>query len=138
MAIGGFDSGGSGAPMSEINVTPLVDVMLVLLIIFIVAAPMLTHAVKIDLPKASSAAQTEKPDAVRLALNDNGDLYWNDRLVGEAELRVLLAEAAARQPQPDVHLRADRSTRYERLAEVMAGVHNAGIGRLAFVTLPNP
>lgn len=138
MAFGGFDGGSSAAPMSEINVTPLVDVMLVLLIIFIVAAPMLTHAVKIDLPKASSTAQTEKPDTVRLALNDNGDLYWNDRLVGEAELRARLAEAAARQPQPDVHLRADRTTRYERLAEVMARVHNAGIGRLAFVTLPNP
>ncbi|MBI3140595.1 MAG: biopolymer transporter ExbD [Rhodocyclales bacterium] len=138
MAFGGFSEGGPTAPMSEINVTPLVDVMLVLLIIFIVAAPMLTHAVKIDLPRASSAPQADKPEAVRLALNADGDLYWNDRLVGEAELAGLLAEAAARRPQPDVHLRADRTTRYERLAEVMAKVHNAGIGRLAFVTLPNP
>ena len=138
MAFGTFDGDADGEPMADINVTPMVDVMLVLLIIFIVTAPMLSHAVKIDLPKASTAVHVEKPDAVRLALNDNGDLYWNDRIVGDTELAGLLAAAAARQPQPEVHLRADRTTRYERLAEVMAQVHNAGIGKLGFVTLPNP
>ena len=138
MAFGSFDADAESAPMAEINVTPMVDVMLVLLIIFIVTAPMMSHAVKIDLPRASSAPQQEKPDAVRLAVNDNGDLYWNDRLISGAALRTLLAEAAARQPQPEVHLRADRTTRYERLAEIMVQVHNAGIGKLAFVTLPTP
>lgn len=138
MAFGTFEADADGGPMAEINVTPMVDVMLVLLIIFIVTAPMLTHAVNIDLPRASSAPQLQKPEAVRLALNDNGDLYWDDRLVSDAELRARLREAASRQPQPEVHLRADRTTRYERLAEIMAEVHNSGVTKLGFVTLPNP
>lgn len=137
MALGTFDAGAEGEPMADINVTPMVDVMLVLLIVFIVTAPMLSHAVNIDLPRARSAPQVDKPDAVRLALNDNGDLYWNDRLIGDADMARLLADAAARTPQPEVHLRADRTTRYERLAEVMAQVHRAGIARLGFVTLPD-
>ena len=136
MAFGNFDA--DGEPMADINVTPMVDVMLVLLIIFIVAAPMLSHAVNIDLPRASSTPQLQKPDAVRLAISDAGDLYWDDRLVGDAEMRHLLAAAARRQPQPEVHLRADRTTRYERLAEIMAHVQNAGIAKLGFVTLPSP
>jgi len=138
MAFGNFDANVDGEPMADINVTPMVDIMLVLLIIFIVTAPMLSHAVKIDLPRASTAPQMEKPDSIRLALSDAGDLYWNDRLVGDAETQRLLAEAARREPQPEVHLRADRTTRYERLAEVMAHVHNAGIAKLGFVTLPTP
>ncbi len=138
MAFGTFEADADGEPLAEINVTPMVDVMLVLLIIFIVTAPMLTHAVNIDLPRASAAPQLQKPDAVRLALNDNGDLYWDDRLVSDAELRARLQEAAARTPQPEVHLRADRTTRYERLAEIMAEVHNAGVTKLGFVTIPTP
>ncbi|MDM7462291.1 MAG: biopolymer transporter ExbD [Tepidimonas taiwanensis] len=138
MAFGSFEADADGAPMAEINVTPMVDVMLVLLIIFIVTAPMLTHAVSIDLPRASSTPQQQKPDAVRLALSDDGNIYWDDHLVSDAELRARLHAAASQQPQPEVHLRADRNTRYERLAEVMSEVHNAGISKLGFVTLPKP
>jgi len=123
--------------LSEINMVPLIDVMLVLLIIFLVTAPLITHSVNIDLPRASSAPQAQKPDAVRLAVNDVGDLYWNDQLLTDDELRARLREVAALTPQPEVHLHADRNTRYQRLAEVMAEVHHAGLTKLGFVTLPN-
>jgi biopolymer transport protein ExbD len=123
--------------LSEINMVPLIDVMLVLLIIFLVTAPLITHSVNFDLPRASSAPQAQKPDAVRLAVNDVGDLYWNDQLLTDDELRARLREIAALTPQPEVHLHADRNTRYQRLAEVMAEVHNAGLTKLGFVTLPN-
>jgi biopolymer transport protein ExbD len=136
MAFGGFDQPGSNAPMSEINTTPLVDVMLVLLIIFMITAPLLTHAVKVDLPKASSQPGENKPENVSLALNGDGRLFWNDQPLAEAELPTRLAEAAARQPQPELHLRADRETRYEKIAALMSAARQAGIQKMGFVTLP--
>ncbi|NTV09472.1 MAG: biopolymer transporter ExbD [Zoogloea sp.] len=138
MAFGSFNQGGEQAPMSEINTTPLVDVMLVLLIIFIITAPLLTHAVKIDLPAAASQANPEKPQTVSLAINDDGKLFWNDAPLADADLQARLAEAAARQPQPELHLRADRNTRYQKVAEVMSAARSAGIAKMGFVTLPPP
>ncbi|MGH8613384.1 MAG: ExbD/TolR family protein [Gammaproteobacteria bacterium] len=135
MSFGSFDSQ-SGCPMAEINTTPLVDVMLVLLIIFIITAPLLTHAVRIDLPEAASEPNPERPETVSLAIDAEGKLYWNDELLVGAELPVRLEEAAARTPQPELHLRADKTTIYQRVAEVMSAAQRAGITKLGFVTEP--
>ena len=136
MAFGGFSQEGRGAPMSEINMVPLIDVMLVLLIVFMITAPLLTHAVKIDLPTAASAANNEKPETVTLAVDEAGALYWNDRRIDDAELQTRLAEAAAKAVQPELHLRADRDTRYQKLAEIMSAARQAGIQKMGFVTVP--
>lgn len=136
MSFGGFDSGNRTAPMAEINTTPLVDVMLVLLIIFIITAPLLTHAVRIDLPEASSTPNSEKPETVTLAIDADGKLFWNDQPIAEGDLEPRLAEAAARNPQPELHLRADKNTRYEKLAQVMAVAQRGGITKMGFVTVP--
>jgi biopolymer transport protein ExbD len=136
MAFGGFDSGAQ-QPMSEINVTPLVDVMLVLLAIFMVTAPLLTHAIKIDLPQAQQQASVETPQTITLALDAEGRTFWNDRPVADADLAARLAEAARQQPKPELHVRADRNTRYQKIAEVMAGAQRAGLSRIAFVTDPS-
>lgn len=136
MSFGGFDSGNRTAPMAEINTTPLVDVMLVLLIIFIITAPLLTHAVRIDLPEASSTPNSEKPETVTLAIDADGKLFWNDQAIAEGDLEPRLAEAAARNPQPELHLRADKNTRYEKLAQVMAVAQRGGITKMGFVTVP--
>lgn len=135
MAFGGFESGPS-QPMADINTTPLVDVMLVLLIIFIVCAPLMTQAVKVDLPQASAAPADPKPDTVNLALDAAGKLYWNQNEIQQEELVRRLAASAAQQPQPEVHLSADKETRYQRVAELMAAAKEAGIVKLGFVTLP--
>ena len=130
------DGFSEAAPMSDINVTPLVDVMLVLLIIFIVTAPLLTHAVKIDLPRAAAAPQEIKPDVVTLSLDAAGKTYWNDVEVPESELPSRLAAAAQRSAPPELQLRADRNTRYERIAAVMAAARSAGLLKIGFVTDP--
>ncbi|MCW5623561.1 MAG: biopolymer transporter ExbD [Burkholderiales bacterium] len=138
MAFGSFDDqgGGGGQPMSDINVTPLVDVMLVLLIIFIVTAPLLTHGIKIDLPKAASSANPEKPETVTLSMDEQGKVFWNDQVIADDNLVAKMAEAATQDPQPELHLRADRNTRYQRLAEIMSMARNAGLTKLGFVTDP--
>ena len=137
MAFGGFDQRGTSQPMSEINTTPLVDVMLVLLVIFIITAPLLTHSIKLDLPNAQASASADKPETVTLSIDATGALFWNDdRLSGEAILAQRFAQAASRQPQPELHLRADRETRYQRIAEVMSAAQRAGIARIGFVTDP--
>ncbi|MBT0959826.1 ExbD/TolR family protein [Denitromonas iodatirespirans] len=136
MAFGGFDNSGQNAPMSEINTTPLVDVMLVLLIIFMITAPLLTHSVKIDLPTASSAPTVETPDTITVSLNAEGQLFWNNDPIDKATLDLRLADAATQQPQPELHLRADQETRYAAIAELMAAARQAGVQKLGFVTLP--
>ena len=123
-------------PMAEINMTPLVDVMLVLLIIFMVTAPLFTHAVRIDLPRARSAPSADKPQVVTLSIDAAGTLRWNDQAVDEAALAQRLSAAAARDPQPEMHLRADRDARYEPIARLLSQVQSAGLGRLALVTDP--
>lgn len=132
----GFNVGSHQSPMAEINTTPLVDVMLVLLVIFIITAPLLTHAVKIDLPKASSTLLTEKPEVISLAIDAAGQMYWNDALVSPDTLTQKLADASKQQPQPEFHIRADKETRYQVLAEVMAKVQSAGLQKLGFVSVP--
>jgi biopolymer transport protein ExbD len=123
-------------PMAEINMTPLVDVMLVLLIIFMVTAPLFTHAVRIDLPRARSAPSADKPQVVTLSIDSTGTLRWNDETVDEAALTERLSAAASRDPQPEMHLRADRDARYEPIARLLSQVQSAGLNRLAIVTDP--
>jgi biopolymer transport protein ExbD len=136
-------SGGFGGdnrhtqPMAEINTTPMVDVMLVLLVIFIITAPLLTHSIKIDLPQAGSQANPEKPDIVTLSMNAEGKLFWNDAPLAEIELDSRLAAEAQKKPQPELHLRADKTTNYQQLAMVMSAAQTAGIEKLGFVTDPN-
>jgi len=136
MAFGSFSNGSGSAPMAEINMVPLIDVMLVLLVIFMVTAPLLTHAVKIDLPKASSRPNLTKPDHVALSIDAAGTVYWNGESVTRAELAARLARSAAQNPQPELHLRADRTTQYQTIAEVMAGAARAGLARIGFVSSP--
>jgi biopolymer transport protein ExbD len=138
MAFGGFDSrSGPMQPMNEINTTPMVDVMLVLLVIFIITAPLLTHAIRLDLPQAQAPSSPERPETVTLSIDAEGGLFWNDQpLAGDAALRERLAAATATTPQPELHLRADRETRYQRIAEVLSAAQQAGIERIGFVTDP--
>lgn len=137
MAFGGFNENNNQAPMAEINVTPMVDVMLVLLVIFIITAPLFTHAVKLDLPNAQSTAAPEKPETITLSINAEGKLFWNNAEINEQELIQRFAIAAQKKPAPELHLRADKSTRYEVIAKVMAGAQNNGISKIGFVTKPN-
>jgi len=136
MSFGGFNDNQNQGPMADINVTPMVDVMLVLLVIFIISAPLFTHAVKLDLPTASSAPAPEKPETVTISIDGPGKLYWNDQAVDASALDARLAAAAARQPQPELQLRADKATRYEIIAEVMSAAQSAGLTKLGFVTDP--
>jgi len=137
VSFGGFERGQSlSRPMAEINVTPLVDVMLVLLVIFIITAPLLATAIRLDLPDARAAAVSGGAEAIRLALDAEGRLYWNDTQIDERELAPRLAAAARSQPQPELHLRADKDTRYQRLAQVLAAAQEAGLARIGFVTEP--
>jgi biopolymer transport protein ExbD len=138
MAFGSFDSGGSNArPMAEINMIPLIDVMLVLLVIFIITAPLLTHAVKLDLPKAASTPNFTRPDNIQLAIDGASRLYWNGEVVDRAALQARLAAAGTLDPQPEVHLRADRTTPYEAVAQVLADAAKAGLTRIGFVSHPD-
>lgn len=131
-----FSAGEHTQPMSEINTTPLVDVMLVLLVIFIITAPLLTHAVKINLPQATSQPIEDKPEVISIAINDAGKLFWNDVALVEGELNQKLTQIADQEPQPELQIRADRATRYQVLAEVMADAQNAGVTKLGFVSEP--
>ena len=136
MAFGGFDKGSGNAPMAEINMIPLIDVMLVLLVIFIITAPLLTHAVKVDLPKASSQANQTKPDNIQLAIDRSGTVFWNGEIVDAAQWRERMAAAARLEPQPEVHLRADGEVAYRRVAQVMSDAAKVGLTRIGFVTDP--
>jgi len=136
MAIGSFDSRRHQAPMADINVVPLVDVMLVLLVIFIITAPLLTHAVKIDLPKVSSNPNLTQPDHIEFAIKEDGSLFWNGTPVTLDELGPRFAAEAARQPQPELHIRADRLAYYDHVAKVMAAAAKSGLSRIGFVSNP--
>lgn len=122
--------------VSEINMTPLVDVMLVLLIIFIITIPVINHAVKIDLPKAQSQPSPAKPEQINLAIDAQGNIFWNTLLIDEQNLKSKLIASAQQTPQPELHLNADRKTVYERIAKLMALVQSSGITKLGFVTDP--
>lgn len=124
-------------PLAAMNVVPLVDVMLVLLVIFIVTAPLLTHAVKIDLPKASSSANITKPEHIEFGIREDGSLFWSGEAVTLDLLPPRFALEAQKQPQPELHIRADRHVHYEKVAQVMAIAARAGLVRIGFVSDPN-
>ena len=136
MAFGGFNDNQHQAPMADINVTPMVDVMLVLLVIFIITAPLFTHAIKLELPNAQSQAAPEKPETITLAINAEGKLFWNNAAITREELSQRIATASQKQPQPELQLRADKSTRYEVIAQVMSAAQNGGMNKIGFVTDP--
>lgn len=137
MAFGGFNEGGGNAQMSDINMVPLIDVMLVLLIVFMITAPLLTHSVQIELPTASSQSTNEEPDTVSVAIDGEGQFYWNDEPIGRDALEGRLEDIARQDPQPALHLRADRDTRYQTLAEVLASARQAGVRQIGFITTPD-
>ena len=124
--------------MNEINMTPLVDVMLVLLIIFIITVPVMKHAVNVDLPRATQQVQTVKPETNRLSVDAKGLYYWNEKQVADDLLPALLQAEAAKNPQPDLHIRGDKEVRYERVAQAMAAAQRAGIKKIGFITEPAP
>jgi biopolymer transport protein ExbD len=135
--MGSFQESGPAAPMAEINTTPLVDVMLVLLVIFIITAPLFHQAVEVDLPKVEASRMEEKPRVVEVALDGAGRVFVDGAPVEREALAARLAAAgAAGRPAPELHLRADRATRYEAVTEVMALAQKAGLTRIAFVTDP--
>jgi biopolymer transport protein ExbD len=136
MAFGGFSKSQTNQPMAEINMIPLIDVMLVLLVIFIITAPMMTHAVKVELPKASSAPEEQKPEVIRLTIDAVGAVYWNDQKVEEADWRLRMAEAAKNPTQPELRIRADGASAYRNVAGVMSDAASAGLTKIGFVTEP--
>jgi len=137
MAFGSLDSGDDEV-MKEINMVPLIDVMLVLLIVFIITVPAMQHAVKIDLPRATNHPQDVRPETIRMAVDANGRYWWNEAPLDDAELAPRLVAAAARQPQPELHIRGDRAVRYERVAQAMAAAQRAGLKKIGFITDPAP
>ncbi|MDB5773727.1 MAG: biopolymer transporter ExbD [Burkholderia sp.] len=120
----------------EINTTPLVDVMLVLLIIFIITVPVMNHNVKVDLPRASSQPDETKPENINLSIDAEGKLYWNAEMIDVSQLQSRMSNEANKQPQPELHLRAERTTQYERVAQVMAAAQSSGLAKIGFVTEP--
>ncbi|HEX5285979.1 MAG TPA: biopolymer transporter ExbD [Polaromonas sp.] len=134
MAFGTQDD--SDEVMNEINMTPLVDVMLVLLIIFIITVPVMKHSVNIDLPRANSEAQIVKPETLRLGVDAEGRYFLNENRIADEDLAPRLKAAAAQNPQPDLHIRGDKSVRYERVAQAMAAAQQAGLRKIGFITEP--
>jgi biopolymer transport protein ExbD len=135
MAFSSFNSGSGMQPMSEINTTPLVDVMLVLLVIFIITAPLFHQAVPVDLPKVDSSKLDDKPKVVQVAIDAEGRVYVDGAAAGADALDTAFAgRVIPGAPMPEVHLRGDRATRYERVTAVMAAAQKAGLTRIAFVT----
>jgi biopolymer transport protein ExbD len=121
----------------EINTTPLVDVMLVLLIIFMITIPVMNHSVKIDLPHATNVPNEIKPESINLAIDAQGKIYWNTDIVDTAQLKIHIAEAAKKNPQPALHLRVERTTQYEKVAQVMAAAQSGGLSKIGFITDPS-
>ena len=138
MAFGGFERGHApGQPMAEINVTPLVDVMLVLLVIFIITAPLLARALKLDLPQAEAPPAAVTPQTIQLTIDAAGGLRWNAEPVDGEALAGRLAQAAQATPQ-ELHVGADKAARYEYVAAVLAAAQKAGLKQIGFVTEPPP
>ncbi len=136
MAFAAFDRQRSAAPLAEINMVPLIDVMLVLLVIFIVTAPLLTHAVKLDLPKVSAQPNLPPPEKVDFAIDAAGQRHWNGEPVTRAAAAERFAAAGKLPVQPQVHLRADQAVAYRHVAETLADATRAGLSRVGFVSTP--
>jgi len=124
--------------MNEINMTPLVDVMLVLLIIFIITVPVMKHSVEVDLPRASSRPEDAKPETVRLSVDAQGAYYWNESRIDDRDLERMLRQAAAKNRQPELHIRGDKAVRYERVAQALSAAQRAGLRKIGFITEPQP
>ncbi len=138
MAFGSFDSG-SSSPMVEINTTPLVDVMLVLLIIFLITIPVVTQSINLQLPKERNVPTQTKPENVLLAVSKDGDIYWNTRKVPDIESLVKdLKKEAVKEPQPEVHIRGDEEARYEAVGRLVVACQRAGIAKVGFITEAPP
>jgi len=134
MAFGRLQRSAGAPPMSDINMTPLIDVMLVLLVIFMITAPLMTSSLKLDLPRAEGAKPTDAPQFVTLAIDPQGRFFWGDEQVGVEALRLRVREAALRNPATEVQLRADKSVSYGRVAELIGIVQEGGLSRVGFVT----
>jgi biopolymer transport protein ExbD len=129
---------GDGEVMNEINMTPLVDVMLVLLIIFIITVPVMKHAVNVELPTATSQPQQTKPETIQLSVGPEGAYFLNQAPVAPEALGNLLQTEAAKEPQPELHIRGDKAARYEFVAQAMAAAQQAGLRKIGFITEPKP
>ncbi|NDH63855.1 MAG: biopolymer transporter ExbD [Alphaproteobacteria bacterium] len=136
MAFGSLDRKTSSQPMAEINMVPLIDVVLVLLVIFIVTAPLLTNAVKLDLPKASSTADIQKPEKVEFAIDATGALFWKGERLSREEAALRFIEEGKKRPQPEIYLRADQNVPYRYVAQTLADASKGGLAKVAFVSEP--
>ena len=136
MSFGRLERSQGPRPMSEINMTPLVDVMLVLVVIFIITAPLLANSIRLDLPRSDAARPGDTPLFVTVALDRGGQAFLNDRKVDAAQLAAGLAAAAQRNPDTEVQLRADEAVPYGRVVEVMGAAQKAGLNRIGFVAEP--
>jgi len=129
---------GGGGMMATINTTPLVDVMLVLLIIFLITIPVITKTVPLELPKAVNIPTQTKPENITIAVDRAGNIYWNDKSMPNREVLLgYIKEAAVRQPQPEIHIRADKDARYEAVGRVMYAIQRGGIVKVGFLTEPD-
>ncbi|GBG13788.1 biopolymer transport protein ExbD [Novimethylophilus kurashikiensis] len=125
--------------VSAINTTPLVDVMLVLLIIFLITIPVVTHTVPVDLPKVSNQPRQTKPENINLAVSKGGEVYWNEqKLAGTDDLVTRLKKVSVAQPQPEIQVRGDSDARYESIGKVVFACQRAGILKIGFITEPPP
>jgi biopolymer transport protein ExbD len=133
----GSSSGGEDEVVSTINTTPLVDVMLVLLIIFLITVPVVTQSVAVSLPKETNVVRVTKPENIELSVTKDGDVYWGTQQVADTEALVgRLKKEAVKEPQPEVHIRGDDRVRYEAVGRVMVACQRAGMMRVRFVTEP--
>ena len=131
-------SGEEGEAMSDINVTPLVDVMLVLLIIFIITIRVIIQQVPLELPKATNLPTQTKPENITIAIDKEGDIFWNtQRLNGQDDLKQRLRGIVREDPQPEVHIRGDSNVRYQYVGQVLVATQQIGIRKVAFITTPN-
>ncbi|MGH6628053.1 MAG: ExbD/TolR family protein [Burkholderiaceae bacterium] len=138
MAFGRLERTPGPQPMSEINMTPLVDVMLVLVVIFIITAPLLASSIRLDLPQTDAAKPGDAPRFVTLVVDPAGQAYLNDQAVTPAELAERLAQAASQNPDTEVQLRADQAVPYGKVVEVMGTAQKAGLNRIGFIADPKP
>jgi biopolymer transport protein TolR len=136
MAFGRLERTSGPTPMSDINMTPLIDVMLVLLVIFMITAPLMTSSLKLDLPKTEGAQPNDAPQFISVALDPQGRLFFGEDVVDAAAFAGRVADAARKNPRTEVQLRADKGVAYGRVAEVIGVVQKAGLSRIGFVTEP--
>ncbi|MFM0168654.1 MULTISPECIES: ExbD/TolR family protein [Paraburkholderia] len=136
MAMNVGQDGQEDEVIAAINTTPLVDVMLVLLIIFLITIPVVTHTVPVQLPQQTVNPLQSKPDSIEIAVNKDGDLFWNEKLVDTPTLLARLKVASVKLPQPEVHVRGDQTTRYEFIGRVVTACERAGISKVSFITQP--